>query len=136
MPVEQGQARGNSGVYLQGKYEVQVLDSFGIYPLKDNDCGGIYRVQAPSVNACLPPMQWQTFDITYVDGTDDRFPRITIEHNGIKIIDRADVPPALVEKGTGGGENKSGFLMLQNHGNPVEFRNIWALPFYSAERAR
>ncbi len=136
MPVEEGQARGNSGVYLQGKYEVQVLDSFGLYPLQDNDCGGIYKVKSPAGNACLPPMQWQTYDITYINGTASRPPRITVEHNGVKTIDRAEVPSDLIEKGTGGGDPKAGFLMLQDHGNPVEYRNIWALPFFSAERTR
>ena len=136
MPIEQGQARGNSGVYLQGKYEVQVLDSFGIHPLQDNDCGGVYKVKAPIGNATLPPMQWQTFDITYVQGSGARPPRITVEHNGVKVIDRAEVPAALVAPGTGGGNPESGFLMLQDHGNPVEFRNIWALPFFSADRTR
>jgi hypothetical protein len=136
MPIEQGQARGNSGVYLQGKYEVQVLDSFGIYPLQDNDCGGVYKVKAPAGNATLPPMQWQTFDVTYVDGSGARPPRITVDHNGVRVIDRAEVPAALFAQGTGGGNPESGFLMLQDHGNPVEFRNIWALPFFSAERTR
>lgn len=136
MPIEEGQKRGNSGVYLQGKYEVQVLDSFGLFPLQDNDCGGIYKVKAPVGNASLPPMQWQTFDITYVEGSGPRPPRITVEHNGIKVIDRAEVPAPLTENGTGGGDLAAGFLMLQSHGNPVEFRNIWALPFFSVQRAR
>jgi hypothetical protein len=136
MPIEQGQARGNSGVYLQGKYEVQVLDSFGIYPLQDNDCGGVYKVKAPIGNATLPPMQWQTFDITYVEGSGARPPRITVDHNGVRVIERAEVPATLTAQGTGGGNPDSGFLMLQDHGNPVEFRNIWALPFFSADRTR
>ena len=136
MPVEDGQKRGNSGVYLQGKYEVQVLDSFGLYPLADNDCGGIYKVKSPSGNACFPPMQWQTYDITFIEGNASRPPRITVEHNGFKVIDRAEVPDSLIKNGTGGGDLNAGFLMLQDHGNPVEFRNIWALPFFSAERTR
>lgn len=136
LPIEQGQKRGNSGVYLQGKYEVQVLDSFGLYPLADNDCGGIYKVKAPFGTASLPPMQWQTYDITYLKSSGPRPPRITVEHNGVKVIDRAEVDSSLAEKGTGGGQSTAGFLMLQDHGNPVEFRNIWALPFFSAARAR
>jgi hypothetical protein len=136
MPVEEGQKRGNSGVYLQGKYEVQVLDSFGLYPLADNDCGGVYKVKAPLGNATLPPMEWQTYDITYVEGSGARPPRITVQHNGITVIERAEVPKELTDNGTGGGTSGGGFLMLQDHGNPVEFRNIWALPFFSAERVR
>lgn len=136
MPSATGQARGNSGVYLQGKYEVQVLDSFGLFPLQDNDCGGIYRVQAPLLNACLPPMEWQTYDITYVDGNDGNPPRITVSLNGITVVERANVPAALAAQGTGGGSPDNGFLMLQDHSNPVQFRNIWAEPFFSAEKRR
>lgn len=136
MPAATGQDRGNSGVYLQGKYEVQVLDSFGLFPLQDNDCGGIYRVQAPTANACLPPMEWQTYDITYVDGSGATPPRISVALNGITVIERARVPGNLVGSGTGGGVQDSGFLMLQDHGNPVQFRNVWAEPFFAVERKR
>lgn len=136
MPQATGQDRGNSGVYLQGKYEVQVLDSFGLYPLQDNDCGGIYKVKAPTGNACLPPTEWQTYDITFLEGNATRTPRITVELNGAKVVDRAEVSPNLVEEGTGGGNKNAGFLMLQNHGNPVEFRNIWAQPILSAAKLR
>jgi hypothetical protein len=128
MPTETGQARGNSGVYLQGKYEVQVLDSFGLYPLQDNDCGGIYSVQKPSRNTTLPPMQWQTYDITFSEGARQDQPTITVVHNGITIIDQVKVPPAVVRSGTGGSEPNTGFLMLQDHGNSVQYRNIWAEP--------
>ena len=136
MPEATGQARGNSGVYLQGKYEVQVLDSFGLWPLQDNDCGGIYSIKAPIGNACLPPGEWQTYDITFLEANPTRTPRIIVELNGLKIIDRAEVPANLVANGTGGGEPKAGFLMLQDHGNPVEFRNIWAQPIFAAEKLR
>src|SRR5205807_3303811 len=64
MPKARGQARGNSGVYLQGRYEVQVLDSFGLKS-QDNDCGGIYKVAAPLVNACKAPTVWQSYDIDF-----------------------------------------------------------------------
>jgi hypothetical protein len=139
MPLENGQNRGNSGVYLQGKYEVQVLDSFGLYPLHENDCGGIYKVRAPRLNATLPPMEWQTFDITYVQGSPDKKqpPVITVVQNGVTVIEHASIPVDLIESGTGGGDPNAGFLMLQNHAdNPVEFRNIWAEPFFSTLRKR
>jgi hypothetical protein len=129
MAKSQGQARGNSGVYLQSIYEVQVLDSFGLYPLQINDCGSIYGVKTAPGNACLPPTQWQTYDITYRhgDGTAANPPVITIKHNGQVTIDNAKVPADKIGKGGGGGIPNSGFLMLQNHGNPVQFRNIWAV---------
>ncbi len=122
MPSATGQARGNSGVYLQGKYEVQVLDSFGLYPLQNNDCSAIYSLQAPRANACLPPMEWQTYDITYHnDG-----PTITVSHNGMTVVEDFKVPQSVVDKGTTASSAIQGFLLLQDHGNPVQYRNIWA----------
>jgi len=128
MPIARGQARGNSGVYIQGKYEVQVLDSFGLYPLQDNDCSGIYKVRAPEVNATLPSMEWQTYDITYRSGAGSQPATIHVSLNGITALDNVPIPAALAEKGTGGGDPSAGFLMLQDHGNPVQYRNIWAQP--------
>ena len=127
MPKAQGQARGNSGVYLQSIYEVQVLDSFGLYPLQINDCGSIYGVKTAQGNSCLPPMEWQTYDIIYWngDGTTNEPPTITISHNGVNVITEAKVPADKVGKGGGGGNPGAGFLKLQNHGDPVQFRNIW-----------
>ncbi len=133
MVEARGQARGNSGVYLRSVFEVQVLDSFGLFPLVDNDCGGIYQVTPPDlgvVNACLPPGEWQTYDITYREGDEKalRLPEITVVHNGKTVADRVKIPGELVVNGTGGGEVDGGFLMLQNHGNPVQYRNIWVQP--------
>jgi hypothetical protein len=130
MPEARGQARGNSGVYLQGRYEVQVLDSYGLKS-QDNDCGGIYKQYAPSVNACKPPLQWQTYDITFraarlEDGKVAQKARITVKQNGVPIIDDKEIDP------TPGGldmdAGKPGPLLLQDHGNDVQFRNIWFLP--------
>lgn len=133
MPAARGQARGNSGVYLRSVFEVQVLDSFGLFPLANNDCGGIYQVAAPDwkqANASLPPGEWQTYDITYREGDEQTFrlPEITVVHNGKTIIDRVKIPSEFVVNGTGGGEVDGGFLMLQNHKDAVQYRNIWALP--------
>lgn len=132
MPAARGQGRGNSGLYLQNRYEVQVLDSFGLEGL-DNECGGIYQIQRPKVNACLPPLSWQTYDIDFkapvFDRNGDKVKNalLTIRHNGILIHDKLELP-----KLTPGGEPKEspepGAFALQNHGDPVRFRNIWVLP--------
>jgi hypothetical protein len=136
MPEAQGQARGNSGVYLQSKYEVQVLDSFGLFPLQNNDCSAIYTLKAPEINACLPPGEWQTYDITYIQGNaaTKKLPTITVVFNGIKVIDRYQLPANVLEKGTTSADDAPGFLKLQDHGNPVEYRNVWVEPFFANER--
>jgi len=132
MPDARGQARGNSGLYLQSRYEVQILDSFGLEG-KDNECGGLYKISAPRENLCYPPLTWQTYDIDFTaarfDATDKKTAnaRITVKHNGIVIQDNVELPAP-----TGGAKlpdtAKPGPLLLQNHGNPVRFRNIWVLP--------
>ena len=134
MPEAEGQGRGNSGVYLQNRYEVQVLDSFGLFPLKDNDCGGIYSVKSPDSNVCLPPGVWQTYDITFVQGNDKEPPTVTVVQNGVTVIERVAIPAKVVKEGTGGARADGGFLRLQDHGNPVEYRNIWAEPFFAESK--
>lgn len=120
-PAAGGQGRGNSGVYVCGR-EVQVLDSFGLEG-KNNECGGIYSERAPSVNMCLPPLAWQTFDIEHRPGKVDAetkkqgAPRITVHHNGVLIHDNVELK----------GGASSGNIHLQNHGNPVVYRNIWVV---------
>jgi len=128
MPTARGQGRGNSGVYLLDQYEVQVLDSFGLSG-EDNECGGIYKVAKPLVNMCLPPLSWQTYDIEITRAKfDDQGQKVanailTVRHNGVVIHDKLELPHAT----PGGGRNdeKPGPLFLQNHGNPVRYRNIW-----------
>jgi len=124
-----GQGRANSGVYVQGRYEVQVLDSYGLEG-QDNECGGIYTVSRPRVNMCAPPLQWQSYDITFTAARFDAAgkktarARITVVHNGVGVQDNTELPGV-----TGGAlndrENEPGGLLLQDHGNPVQFRNIW-----------
>ena len=150
MPSARGQARGNSGVYLQHRYELQVLDSFGLEGLED-ECGGFYSIKAPDVNMCLPPLSWQTYDIEFTaarygevtekdkDGKDVldengkpktsikkiQPAKVTVKHNGVLIHDGVEL-----DKATPGGIEEAdspGPLMLQNHGNPVAYRNIWVL---------
>jgi hypothetical protein len=130
MFMVKGQARGNSGVFFQNRYEVQVLDSYGIDPIKKNDCGALYGMIAPSRNACLPPNEWQSFDITFhapkldKDKKTIRKGRITIVHNGITIIDDKEIPKTMGRDKLG----KPASLILQDHLCPVAFRNIWAVP--------
>ena len=128
MPAARGQGRGNSGVYLQSRYEVQVLDSFGLAP-KENECGGIYSVGAPKVIASLPPERWQTYDITFhaptvVDGKITKPATITVVHNGIEIHKDVKIDH-VTTAGVPGPIKSPAPLMLQDHGNPVQFRNIW-----------
>ncbi|MHC4693596.1 MAG: 3-keto-disaccharide hydrolase [Planctomycetota bacterium] len=131
MPKARGQGRGNSGVYLQGRYEVQVLDSYGLEG-RDNECGGIYSVSQPLVNMCAPPMQWQTYDITFrsahIDSTGKviEAAHMTVEHNGETIHEKAKVSRATTAA-PGGDITKRGGIYLQDHGNPVQYRNIWVV---------
>jgi hypothetical protein len=133
MPNAEGQARGNSGVALQGRYEVQVLDSFGIDVPGLGDCGAIYGQYAALVNACRPPLEWQTYDILFraprfdADGNLTEHARLTVLQNGIAIQNNVQVtglnyPPMDVDPSTPGP------LLLQDHGNPVQYRNIWFVP--------
>jgi len=129
MPKASGQGRGNSGVYVQGRYEVQVLDSYGLKS-KDNDCGGIYGVAAPLVNACKAPTVWQSYDIEFqapvCEGGKKKEPGvITVYHNGVKIHDQVKITKDNTTAGMGGDPCAPGPIMLQDHGNPVQYRNIW-----------
>ena len=132
MPSAQGQGRGNSGVYLQGRYEVQILDSYGL-DSKDNDCGGIYQVAKPKVNACKAPTIWQSYDIDFrapviKDGKKEKPARISVVQNGLTIHQDVEIPIDNTVAGMGGDPSKPGPIMLQDHGNPVQYRNIWLLP--------
>lgn len=118
-PRARGQGRGNSGVYAPGGREVQVLDSFGLEGL-GNECGGIYGDRAPRVNMCLPPLSWQTYEITYQppkagEGTAEPA-WYKVVHNGVTIHEKVPL-----------GQGRTGPLDLQDHGNPISYRNIWIL---------
>jgi len=131
MPTARGQGRGNSGFYAQGRYEVQILDSFGLGG-KDNECGGIYKVGSPKVNMCLPPLSWQTYDIdftaaVYEGGKKVKNARMTVRHNGVVIHKDLEIPHATTAAPVR-ERAEPGPVFLQNHGNPVRFRNIWVMP--------
>jgi hypothetical protein len=131
MPEATGQAKGNSGVYLQGRYEIQVLDSYGVGIPGLGDCGAVYNQFAPLVNACRPALEWQAYDVifraprTEGDRVAERV-RVTVLHNGIVIQNNVELPGP-----TGGALDdkvgEPGPLLLQDHGNLVAYRNVWAV---------
>lgn len=128
MPAGEDQGRANSGVYLQERYEVQILDSFGLEGLA-NQCGGLYRQRPPSENLCLPPLVWQTYDIEFraarfdAAGNKTENARLTLRHNGVVVHDNVEIA---TKTGNGKPEGPTPRpIVFQNHGNPVRFRNLW-----------
>jgi len=128
MPNSLGQARGNSGIYIQRRYEVQVLDSFGLEGVH-NECGGLYRQKPPLVNMAFPPLVWQTYDIHFRAarfndaGEKTENAQITVYHNGMAIHEGYELTGK-----TGAGQPEAPTAMpilLQNHSDPVRYRNIW-----------
>ena len=129
-----GQGRGNSGIYIQRRYELQILDSYGLEP-KNNECGSIYTFKAPDQNVCKKPGEWQTYDILFraarwadKDGKPEKVQnaRITVFQNGVLIHDNVEVP-----RKTGAGQPEGPKplpILLQEHGNEVSFRNVWIVP--------
>lgn len=131
-PEVKGQARGNSGVYLQGRYEIQILDTYGL-PAEKHGCGAIYGKKKPRENACTPPQTWQSYDIKYKAAKFDEAgkkienARVSVIHNGVTIHDDVEIDGPTR---AGMHEEKPGPapIMLQDHGNPVRFRNIYVIP--------
>jgi hypothetical protein len=130
MPNAKGQGRGNSGLYIQGRYEIQMLDSFGLEG-KQNECGGIYSIKAPDLNMCFPPSSWQTYDVEFTaarfnaEGEQSEPARISVKHNGILIHDDVELPARKTTAAPVDFGPKPGPVYLQNHGNEVRYRNIW-----------
>lgn len=132
MPDASGQGKGNSGVFLQGRYEIQVLDSYGIEVPGKGDCGAIYDQFAPLANACKPPLEWQTYDIALRgaclndSGEVMNQARVTVVQNDIVIHNNVEMLGV-----TGGAMDEEvgepGPLLLQDHGNLIKYRNIWIL---------
>ncbi|HSZ59164.1 MAG TPA: DUF1080 domain-containing protein [Tepidisphaeraceae bacterium] len=140
-PEGKSQERGNSGVFLMGRFEMQVLDNYGNPTYPDGQCGGIYGQYPPQVNACLPPGQWQTYDFIfhrprYKDGKLVEPAYVTTFQNGVLLQDHqriegptghmivAHYPDSMPEKGP---------LGLQDHKNPIRFRNVWVRPLEKLE---
>jgi hypothetical protein len=129
---ETGRSSGNSGVYIQRRYEIQILNSFGKNPPGPGDCGAVYRTKAPDVNASRPAGEWQTFDIVFraprwdASGKKTENARITVRHNGRLIHNDVEIPN---KTGAGKPEGPAdGPILLQAHGSPVKFRNLWIVP--------
>ncbi len=132
----EGQGRGNSGVFLMGRYEVQVLDSFNNKTYFHGQAGSVYKQHAPLVNASRKPGEWQTYDIVFLSprfdeiGNVTRPARVTVFHNGVLIQNNSQIygetwhdrAPLYLKHGP------KGSLKLQDHGNPTRFRNIWVRP--------
>jgi len=140
-PSGSSQGRGNSGVFMMGRYEMQVLDSFENDTYFDGQAGAIYKQTPPMANAMRPPGQWNTYDVFWTcpkfkeDGSLESPAYITAMHNGVLILNHFallgdtpfDQPPRYKS------HPSKGPISLQDHGNPVRFRNIWVREIKSAE---
>ena len=134
-PEHRGQKRANSGFFLPGGYEVQILDSYGLDGMW-NECGALYKQSPPRVNMCWAPCVWQTFDVEFKrlrrdsEGNKVDHAEFTVWHNGVKIHNSFQIKGATsnTQKGRELGESgKNGGLSLQDHSNKIQFRNIWVV---------
>jgi hypothetical protein len=128
----EGQDRGNSGVFLMGLYEIQVLDSYENKTYADGQASAVYGQYPPLVNASRPPGQWQTYDIVFhrphfKDGKLTRPARVTVLHNGVLVQDNVELtgPTAHGQRPPYKPGPDKLPLQLQDHGDPVRFRDIW-----------
>lgn len=144
-PIEvsgESQGRGNSGVFLMGRYEIQVLDCYRNATYADGTTGAIYGQHPPLVNACRPPGEWQSYDIVWIG---PRFegsrlvspPRLTLFHNGVLVHLHRELIGPTTHRAVADWEPHSptGPLLLQDHGNPTRFRSIWYRPIEGWNRS-
>ena len=125
-PLER--SRGNSGVYLQSRYEVQILNSMGLEP-HNHECGGIPSIKAPDLCMSFPPLAWQTYDVDFTAARYDgdkkmANARMTVRHNGVVIQNDVEMPNVTTSAPLADGP-APGPLNLQEHGSQVRVRNIW-----------
>jgi hypothetical protein len=131
-----GQKRGNSGVFFMSRYEVQILDSYNDQTYADGQCASIYGQHPPRVNASLPPGRWQSYDIMFhrprfsSAGKVISPATVTVLHNGVLVQDHAELTGATAHKKRAeyASHEEALPLMLQDHGDPIRFRNIWIRP--------
>ena len=128
MPKSEDQKRGNSGIYIQRRYEVQILESFG-QDIVFNGCGALYRQREPNLNMALPPLVWQTYDIFFIaakfdaEGKKTAPAQISVIHNGVPVHYRTAIAS---KTGAGKPEGPEPLpLLLQDHSDPVVYRNVW-----------
>jgi hypothetical protein len=140
-PKQTGQGRGNSGVFMSDRYEIQILDSFENKTYFDGQCGAIYKQSPPMVNVCRKPGEWQAYDIIYTAprfGDDKKLVTpayVTVMQNGVVIHNHFEI------KGNTWFDRKAAYtyhdfkqpIHLQFHGNPIMFRNIWIREFKAIE---
>src|SRR5205823_3900675 len=140
-PPDTPYGRGNSGVYLHGNYEIQILDSYKVKPnapkvihsKPTESCGAIFGQTAPRVNASKAPGYWQSYDVDFtaprfVKGEKDGDAVVTARHNGVLIHDKVKITGPTGSLGLGGDLSEPAPVMLQYHACPVQFRNVWLLP--------
>jgi hypothetical protein len=132
-PHGESQERGNSGVFLMGRYEVQVLDSYNNKTYPDGQASALYGQYPPLVNASRPPGEWQSYDIVFrrprfdAQGKLLKPARVTVFHNGVLVQDDVELtgPTAHQRRPPYEAHPERLPIKLQDHGNPIRFRNIW-----------